>query len=157
MKLTIEERFLKHTLIPYIPTDCWSWLGSKTKKGYGKISNPQKSGWVLAHRIAYKIFFGTIPEKLCVLHRCDNPECVNPTHLFLGTYLDNTKDRISKGRTNGCPGEKNSACKLKQDDVLLIKSDKRKYQQIADGYNVSLSLITKIKNGKLWKSAIGRG
>ncbi len=78
---------------------CWDWLGSKNiKMPYGRFRVGKKG--ILAHRFSYTINVGKIPEGLCVLHKCDNPSCVNPEHLFLGTYLDNVRDCIKKGRDN---------------------------------------------------------
>jgi len=75
---------------------CWPWLGSRTVHGYGKIRDNYKS--VGAHRISYRLNIGKIPRKLHVLHKCDNPLCVNPDHLFLGTQSDNNKDMFKKNR-----------------------------------------------------------
>lgn len=75
---------------------CWLWQGSKSPKGYGVISYQGKA-W-RAHRLAYKFTRGDIPAGLCVLHRCDNPSCVRPDHLFLGTHGENNTDRARKGR-----------------------------------------------------------
>lgn len=75
---------------------CWPWLGYR-ERGYGRVS----FGGVLrrAHQVAYELCFGPIPKGLCVLHTCDNPACVRPDHLFLGTQLDNIADRTRKGRS----------------------------------------------------------
>lgn len=75
---------------------CWLWQGNKSPKGYGVISYEGKA-W-RAHRLAYMFTFGGFPNNLCVLHRCDNPSCVRPDHLFLGTHRDNNSDRARKGR-----------------------------------------------------------
>lgn len=76
---------------------CWQWTAYKNKKGYGVLGITNKKT-VLAHRVSWVIRFGDIPEKLNVLHRCDNPECCNPEHLFLGTALDNAQDRERRKR-----------------------------------------------------------
>lgn len=88
-----EVRFWKHVAKT---EGCWEWTGSTSKKGYGKLN----IGGVTkaAHRFSYEIANGPIPEKLFVLHRCDNPPCVRPDHLFTGTNEDNVKDMMKKGR-----------------------------------------------------------
>ena len=79
-------------------TGCWNWIGSKHKSGYGHTSRT-KSGY--AHRYIYELMIGEIPDGLCVCHHCDNPSCVNPDHMFVGTMADNMHDRDKKGRNNG--------------------------------------------------------
>lgn len=74
---------------------CWTWKGSKFPQGYGQF---RQIGDIYAHRIAYQLFVDDIADSLCVLHECDNPSCVNPTHLYLGTHQDNTDDMVKKGR-----------------------------------------------------------
>lgn len=79
-----------------IGDECWLWTGNKASTGYGTvIADCQKE---YAHRVSYLSLVGDIPEGLYVLHRCDTPLCVNPKHLFLGTHMDNMKDKIAKGR-----------------------------------------------------------
>lgn len=81
---------------------CWIWSGTKDSKGYGRVyltGTDGKRAAFLAHRISYVISYGGIPAGLCILHRCDNPSCVRPDHLFSGTLDDNNKDCAAKGRT----------------------------------------------------------
>lgn len=78
------------------PDDCWEWTAGCNRKGYGKFSLDGATRQ--SHRISWELANGQIPEGLCVLHRCDNPPCCNPAHLFLGTHADNHADRSLKGR-----------------------------------------------------------
>ena len=82
-------------------TGCWEWQGTRMAAGYGKFSYQGKS--MYAHRMAWQLSNGSIPEGLYVLHRCDNPSCVRPVHLFLGTQRVNMHDAIEKGRMSGKP------------------------------------------------------
>lgn len=78
---------------------CWIWTGGRTSTGYGIIGKGKRGhGFLKAHRASWIINVGSIPDRLLVLHKCDNPLCVKPDHLFLGTYKDNSQDMVSKGR-----------------------------------------------------------
>lgn len=79
--------------------ECWVWTASRDRTGYGKFGRGGgKRGWTKASRVSWEIHFGPVPDGLWVLHRCDNPPCVRPDHLFLGTCGDNNRDTASKGR-----------------------------------------------------------
>lgn len=97
MRKPLEQRFWEKVNRTNNPSECWNWVASKLKHGYGKIS-VSRSVWKLSHRISWEIAFGEIPDGLFVCHKCDNPSCVNPNHLFVGTAKQNTQDMISKGR-----------------------------------------------------------
>lgn len=94
---TLEEAFYE-SILPGKPNECWEWLGTRDDRGYGKIiiKGVRHKG----HRLSWVVHNGSIPDGLNVLHKCDNPPCVNPHHLFLGTQRDNIMDMVSKGRAN---------------------------------------------------------
>ena len=151
MKQTDEEYILKrcdHS------SGCWEWLKCKNNKGYGKCA-PSREAGQRAHRLSYKTFVGPIPDGMCVLHRCDNPGCVNPDHLFLGTQADNNKDRANKGRAAKQKGEANGRAKLTDDQVREIREKyvpwKYSTYKLAKEYGVSYPHISDIINRKRWK------
>ncbi len=93
-----EERFWKHV---HKTDSCWLWTASVNDKGYGQLFVGVGKSPLRAHRVSWELHRGLIPIGLLVLHHCDNPPCVRPDHLFLGTYKDSTQDMISKGRQRG--------------------------------------------------------
>lgn len=130
--------------------DCWLWMGSRSPQGYGKF-HLENNKYIAAHRFSYQEKNGAIPDGLCVLHSCDNPPCVNPGHLFLGTPQDNVDDRTSKGR-HGCPrGSAKPEAKLNEHDIIEIRRDSRPNSVIAEDYGVSRENIYQIKCRKIWK------
>lgn len=139
--------------------DCWEWLACKVRGGYGQFWLNDRH--VYSHRISWTMHFGEIPNKMEVCHKCDNPGCVNPSHLFLGTHSDNMNDAYDKGRRI-FKGERNSYSKLTKDDVLLIRDmrknekfkygDKKKFCVYwANKYNVDWTTILNVINNKQWK------
>lgn len=131
---------------------CWVWTGSKNVLGYGFIRVGTHN--VRAHRASYTAFKGEIPEGLYVCHTCDNPQCINPDHLFAGTPAENTTDMIAKGRKRLGPplrGERHPRCKLTIDQAREIKSAKGTARELAAKYGVSHALIVGIRNGTNWR------
>lgn len=106
----------------------------------------------MAHRAVWQIVHGHIPDALCILHRCDNPACVNPAHLFLGTMAENNADRDMKGRARGGsrPGEKHHAAKLTDDQINEIRKATGLQREIAERFGVSQQSVSMIRNRKTW-------
>jgi len=132
------------------------WIASKNKKGYGMFGVKQGfKSWKIeyAHRVSYREFVGEIPQGLLVLHKCDTPSCVNPDHLFVGTNQDNCDDKWRKGRQADQIGENNGRSVLTEFDVIRIRSlnGVMERKEIAKRFNVSLPLVHKIINRRLWK------
>ncbi len=133
--------------IPEPNTGCWLWLGLLNPSGYGKFYiKPKYRG---AHRVMWEQHNGEIPEGIFVLHRCDTPSCVNPSHLFLGTNKDNLLDASRKGRI--AHGERAGKCKLTKEQVLKIRVDSRPNSQIATEYGVRSNQVSRIKCEKTWR------
>jgi hypothetical protein len=131
---------------------CWLWTGNKDKNGYGKIYFLNKH--MRSHRLSYKLFNGNFDEKLLVLHSCDNPSCVRPDHLFLGTNKDNMKDKVNKNRQ--AKGNSCGKSFLTEKQVLDIKEQLKNYQRgmytsLSKEYKVRKSTIISIANGRTWK------
>lgn len=138
-----------------IGDDCWEWQAGHDAKGYGFIHRGvPEAGKERAHRYSYATFRGLIPDSLCVCHTCDNPACVKPSHLFLGTIADNNHDRDEKGRGNRPLGELNGNAKLAEGDVREIRrrlQSGEKQQVIADHYGLRQQTISEIGMGNLWR------
>lgn len=151
-KKTVLERF-EEKYIPEPNSGCWLWIGADDNKGYGHIK--VNGSTIKAHRLSFNLHKGEIPVGLHVLHTCDNPICVNPDHLFLGTHQDNMLDRQVKGRNPlTLYGEDNPAHKLTGRQILDIRNKylPRKYsvRRLAKEYNVSFQLIQKIVTNQVW-------
>ena len=150
MKRTLEERFWEK-VDKKGPDDCWEWMGAKIPRGYGEFSVSGKNKY--AHRISWRLTNGPIPKGMCVLHRCDNPSCVNPAHLFLGTNTENMRDRDRKGRQ--ARGKDHGMAKLTPQDVGEIRKMLAQgvvQRVIAEKYGIARSEISHIKTGAKWRS-----
>lgn len=119
------------------PQSCWPWKGSRNEKGYGKFHERK------AHRVAYELFNGPIPDGLIARHKCDNPSCCNPHHLEPGTHRDNSADAISRNRL--ARGERHPRAKLTDEQVKDIRSSPLTGQALAKRYGVSKSTISGIR------------
>lgn len=141
--LTVEERFHHYT---QVGDGCWAWNGTRNAAGYGVISSG-KGVKTLAHRYSYEHHIGPI-NGLHVLHKCDNPSCVNPQHLFLGTDADNHTDKAKKLRA----GKKLTPQQVK-DIKKVLKTDHPKLEVIAAQYGVCRKSIQRIKHENYWRFA----
>jgi len=140
---------------PVTESGCWLWTGTLDGRGgYGKIGNPQH---VKAHRVSWELFRGPIPDGMCILHKCDIRCCVNPDHLFVGTYQDNVVDMHKKGRHNAKPqiGERHHRAKLNAEQVKEILKSKESQRALARKFKVSESQIHRIKRGHRWSHING--
>lgn len=137
---------------------CWTWMAAHNRRGYGVVGRGGKNGgMVSAHRVAWEITYGPIPDGLWVLHKCDNRSCVRPKHLYLGTAYDNTHDMLRRGRhgNTGLPGERNHKAKLTVAQVRAIRREAGTVPQyvLAERYGVTGATISAIVQGKTWTHA----
>ena len=144
---TTEERFNAQYSKHF--NGCWIWHGTKVTRGYGQISSNGKI-W-RAHRLSWALHKGNIPAGVLVLHKCDNPSCVNPEHLFLGSVQDNVDDRIKKGRS--ARGSNMGSSKLTEANVHAIRerlSHAETHASIAASFDVTESAVSHIAAGHSW-------
>lgn len=144
----ITEKFWNKVLIsPF--HDCWEWLGNRRPDGYGRFQFDKQL--YLAHRLAYEIENGSLELGLYVCHKCDNPGCVRPEHLFAGTPRDNVIDMIKKGRNRKPRGIDHYRSKLTHDQIILIRNSDSSNRKLAKEFKVSSHSIFCVKNKKTWK------
>ncbi len=124
-------------------------VARRDKDGYVILPAGVAGKHIKAHRLAWALANGSDPTGMVVMHTCDNPPCVNPEHLVLGTTLDNQMDKVRKGRQ--ATGERVGSAKLTMLDVEAIRSDNRKQYEIAASFGVCHQLISQIKAGTVWR------
>lgn len=126
--------------------ECWEWTGFRLPSGYGRLWNTAGKPVLYPHRLSYEIHIGEIDDGYHVCHHCDNPACVNPSHLFVGTATDNARDRAKKGR-NGSKLTPSQARKIRQrieaGDAL---------EDIAESFGVVYQTVYNIKRGATWSN-----
>lgn len=154
----MTDRDLVRFKSKFTPSDagCWEWHARRNEHGYGIFVIGHAKAY-LAHRVSFEHFHGAIPEGRHVLHRCDNPCCVNPEHLFSGTQADNVRDMIEKGRhvAKGMNGVANSQAKLTPEIAQKIRASyiprKVTLRELASRYGVSQATCSLVVNGKRWE------
>ncbi len=130
--------------------DCWLWTGAIDSCGYGRFMLGGTN--CHANRVCWELVNSKIPDGLCVCHHCDNPPCVNPDHLFLGTRQDNSTDMVQKGRSSShACGTNNPKVKIDERIATLIFLSKSPVKTLAREYDLSLSTIYRIKNKQYWR------
>lgn len=128
---------------------CWNWKAHRNKLGYGMFKTA--SGSELAHRVSYRMAGRLYDESLCVLHRCDNPRCVNPDHLWLGSRIDNNQDKVNKGRASALHGEDNGRCRISDAQVSEMRTCYEagsKILDLAEKFCISKSQVWNIVSGR---------
>ena len=143
-----ERRFMAH-VDQDDPSGCWLWTSYQTGTNYAGYYHKGKTSF--AHRVSYSLFVGPIPPGMFVLHTCDVRMCVNPDHLYLGTHVENARDRSVRGRS--CHGEAHLSAKLTEDDVRAIRlaHPEKGCAVLAREYGVVESNIYQIANRLTWK------
>jgi HNH endonuclease len=142
-----KQRFLQHVDIQR--NGCWHWTAARRGSPYGQAKHEGRVWY--AHRLAYALFKGDIAPGLKVLHGCDNPICVNPEHLELGTQSDNIQQCAARGHLVDNTGEKHGMARLTAYRVLQIRESSRGNREEAVIHDVSEATIRAIRKRKLWK------
>ena len=135
---------------------CWPWTLSTKSGGYGRIMDGKRA--LLAHRVAFEVANGPIPDGLFVCHLCDNRICCNPAHLWLGTAADNNHDRDIKGRAARQTGENNGRARISAADAIRIREMRRAgllHHEIAGRFGISISQSIRVVRGQNWRMVPG--
>ena len=142
------------------PDECWRWTAHGHSRGYGFIRSGSgfRAPKLYAHRLSWALHYGEVPEGMHVCHRCDNPACVNPAHLFLGSHSDNMRDKVRKGRANIPNGERHWSAKLDAVQVAEIRAlyaeGRTTMQRLAWRYHVNRNTVRKIVRGLSWTGGL---
>ena len=134
------------------PTGCLEYQGKRLNEGHGYIWLNGKT--TVVSRLAYELTYGEIPKDKCVLHTCDNPPCINPMHLYVGTKLDNSNDMVLRGRDKHQSAEENGNACLNWEKVRQIRAEYKKgwsASSIAKEFNVHRCHVWRIVQNKTWK------
>jgi len=154
---TFNERFWRR-VEPQNGGKCRNWLGTCGSHGYGMVSRNGKN--VRTHRVAYELVFGEFNVAFDVLHKCDNPLCCNPEHLYLGTDVENQRDAAQRGGHKAKMGEQHPMARLNSSDIINIRNSFHKkgvFQHVlAKQYGVTKTQISRIVHNRVWKSVGGQ-
>lgn len=153
--LTEEARFLKRVIVGK-PTECWTWTGSVMKVGWHGQWRNAAGEIEPTHRAAWRLFKSPIPEGVHILHRCDNPICVNPGHLFMGTQSTNMLDMWAKGRARPKThlGEKHGMSKVTAEIVKEIRASEESGTVLAAKFGIKPTTVCDIRKRRTWKHLI---
>jgi hypothetical protein len=147
--MTLGERFWKRV---DRTGDCWEWQGQLSEKGYGQLQVQGKQK--RAHRVSWELSNGPIPDGMVIMHRCDNPKCVRPEHLSVGTVADNNRDMQRKGRARFAllPGQRNGAAKLSDEQARQVSANRGQAtaQELVNMFGVSAATVYAIWRGSRW-------
>lgn len=148
--LSESDRFMQRVMKNDI-TKCWNWTGSRMKNWHGNWRNSDGNN-ELVHRASWRIFVGELPNGMCVCHKCDNPLCVNPDHLFLGTQSENAHDMWNKGRARPgiSKGEKHGMSKLTAEIVKDIRNSNLTGIELAKKYGITATTVCDVKKRRTW-------
>lgn len=144
---TVAE-ILQLRSMPITETGCLIWVGPVNNKGYGRVSRHY------AHRIAYEMHVGTIPDGMEVCHRCDTPACINHHHLFLGTHLENMQDSVRKGRARQTVkrGTEHGMAKLSEDDVRRLRAGAETIHEAAERLGIHWATAQRARDRITYRS-----